>query len=185
MATFVEINSNNIIIRQIKIGNDIFNEQRPEYSVAAEEYVKTFAPLSENGVRWIQTSINTNGGIYVTPEPSNIYLDSPGGVAIRKNAAGIGMIYDPEGDAFHEPRPYASWTLNKNTYQWEPPVAKPVDEKYGINWNEDLQVWQGIKYLENPVDENDIQPVDNWNPDTQSWDSYGTFTAKSNTITPN
>ena len=64
-------------------------------------------------------------------------------------------------------------------------MAKPSEENHQVNWNEELQVWYGIKYLENPVDENDVQPVEHWNPDTNSRDSYGTYTAVSDTITPN
>jgi len=174
MATFAELDSNNNVLKVIKVGDDIFNEQRPEYSVAAEEYVKTFAPLSENGVRWIQTSINTFGNVH-----------SEGGTPMRKNSAGIGGTYDPDLDAFINTKPFPSWTLNTTTYLWDPPTPKPDETNHAVEWNEDLQVWVGIKYLENPVDENDVQPVEHWNPTTQTWDSYGTFTAASNTITPN
>ena len=82
-------------------------------------------------------------------------------------------------------KPFPSWTLNTTTYLWDPPTPKPDETNHAVEWNEDLQVWVGIKYLENPVDENDVQPVEHWNPTTQTWDSYGTFTAASNTITPN
>jgi hypothetical protein len=174
MAHFAEINSNNEVIKVIKVGDDIFTEARPEYSTASEEYIITFCPLSENGVRWVQTSINTYGGQH-----------TQGGTPRRKNFAGIGGTYDPTADAFIDEKPYPSWTLNNTTYLWDAPTAEPEDDNYSIGWNEDLQVWQGLKYLENPVDENDVQEVDHWNPNTNSWDSYGTFTAVSDTITPN
>ena len=58
---------------------------------------------------------------------------------IRKNFAGIGMIYDPVNDWFHAPQPYPSWILNDKA-QWEAPVAKPDNEKF-YQWNENTQKW--------------------------------------------
>jgi len=54
---------------------------------------------------------------------------------IRKNFAGIGYTYDEDRDAFIAPQPFASWTLNESTCQWEAPIAYPTDGKDYI-WNE-------------------------------------------------
>ena len=43
----------------------------------------------------------------------------------RKNYAGIGFTYDMGKDAFIPPQPFASWTLDEDTCQWEAPVAYP------------------------------------------------------------
>ena len=59
---------------------------------------------------------------------------------IRKNYAGIGMLYDSFDDVFYQPQPHASWTLNKSTYIWEPPTAKPDDGKTYV-WNESSKSW--------------------------------------------
>jgi hypothetical protein len=58
----------------------------------------------------------------------------------RKNYARPGLIYDEDRDAFREPQPYASWTLNEDTCQWEPPVALPDDDK-SYTWNEETTSW--------------------------------------------
>ncbi len=63
-----------------------------------------------------------------------------GGVALRKNYAGIGYTYDEDKDAFYTPKPYASWTLNEDSCQWEAPVAYPDDDK-DYSWDEDSQAW--------------------------------------------
>jgi hypothetical protein len=59
---------------------------------------------------------------------------------IRKNYAGIGMIYDPIRDAFYTPQPYPSWTLNEETCQWESPIPYPDDEQL-YWWDEPSQSW--------------------------------------------
>ena len=59
---------------------------------------------------------------------------------IRKRYAGIGYTYNETLDAFITPKPYASWTLNEGTCDWQAPVAYPNDE--GIyNWNESTLSW--------------------------------------------
>jgi len=60
---------------------------------------------------------------------------------IRKNYAGIGFKYDADLDAFIPPQPFASWTLNNNTAQWEAPVAKPDDGKFYV-WDEETISWK-------------------------------------------
>jgi hypothetical protein len=58
----------------------------------------------------------------------------------RKNYAGIGYTYNADIDAFVPPQPYASWILNNDTAQWEPPVPMPDDgEKY--SWDEATTSW--------------------------------------------
>jgi hypothetical protein len=74
------------------------------------------------GGTWVQTSYNAR---------------------IRKNYAGIGMIYDADRDAFRTPQPFASWILNEDTCQWEAPVPYPTD---GViySWNEETTDWEAI-----------------------------------------
>jgi len=69
----------------------------------------------------------------------------------RGKYAAIGDIYDPNIDAFYKEQPYPSWTLNTNSYNWEPPIPYPTQnfnqdnkplDKY--NWNEENQVWDLI-----------------------------------------
>ena len=88
---------------------------------------------------WIQTSYNTRGGIHYAPNSN----DPDGGVALRKNYAGIGYKYDEERDAFIAPQPFPSWTLNEDTCLWEAPVAYPNDGK-NYEWNEETTSWEEI-----------------------------------------
>jgi hypothetical protein len=74
------------------------------------------------GGTWIQTSYNAT---------------------IRKNYAGIGMVYDSIRDAFIAPQPYASWILDEETCRWEAPVAYPTDGLM-YAWNEELTDWEAI-----------------------------------------
>lgn len=62
---------------------------------------------------------------------------------IRKHYAGIGFYYDEKRDAFIPPAPGASWTLNENSYTWEPPIERP-DGAF-VSWNEELQSWEPFK----------------------------------------
>jgi len=106
--------------------------------VAEPEFFDTFVDSSPG--TWIQTSYNTRGGIHYSPETG----EPDGGVALRKNYAGIGFTYDAVRDAFYAPQPYPSWTLNEDSCVWEPPVAYPTDgEMY--NWNEETQSWDAVE----------------------------------------
>jgi hypothetical protein len=80
------------------------------------------------GGDWVQTSYNTHGGVN----------SRAGAEALHKNYAGIGYTFD--GTGFAAPQPYASWTLNADTYLWEAPVAYPTDGK-PYTWNEADQEW--------------------------------------------
>jgi len=75
--------------------------------------------LDNLGGRWVKTSYNGN---------------------IRKNFAAIGYVYDETGDAFYAPQPYPSWKLDRRSFTWKPPVAKPTDGKL-YEWNEDTITW--------------------------------------------
>jgi hypothetical protein len=97
--------------------------------VAEQDFIDT---LPENET-WIQTSYNTIRGVHVNTETN----EPDGGVALRGNFAGIGMIYDSVKDAFYHPQPYASWTLNETTWVWDPPIADPSSGDDIYEWNED------------------------------------------------
>ena len=101
--------------------------------VAEADFFNTF--IDDTAGTWIQTSYNTRGGVHY--EPNSHTPSSDQSKALRKNYAGIGFIYDKDKDAFYEPQPYASWTLNSTTYYWEPPVTYPSDGKDYI-WNESV-----------------------------------------------
>lgn len=80
-----------------------------------------------------RTSYNTSGGVH-----------SGGGVAFRKNYAGIGYAYDETRDAFIPPQPFDSWTLNEDSCLWEAPTAYPDDDKM-YTWNEETTSWDLVE----------------------------------------
>jgi hypothetical protein len=84
---------------------------------------------------WVQTSYNTRGGIHYGQDG-----EPDGGVALRKNYAGIGYTYDASRDAFYLPQPYPSWTLNTNSCIWEPPTEMPNNDNL-YRWDEDTTSW--------------------------------------------
>lgn len=160
MAHFAEINSDNIVVRVLVVGND--QEDRGQEFLAND--------LGLGGI-WIKTSYNTRGGIHIN-----------GGIPLRKNYAGIGFSYDPQRDAFIPPKPsqHPSWILNEDSCLWEPPVSYPTNGKR-YTWNESIVNW--TPHPENPSGPYAwseltyswvFKPQDGfdykWNRETYSWD---------------
>jgi hypothetical protein len=106
--------------------------------VAEPSFFETFVDQTGPG-DWIQTSYNTHGGIHYGPDGRQ-----DGGIALRKNYAGIGYTYDSTRDAFIPPRPWASWTLNEDTCLWEPPIAYP-DKLHLFVWDEETLSWKDFQ----------------------------------------
>jgi hypothetical protein len=105
--------------------------------VAEPEFFDTFVDSSPG--EWIQTSYNTKGGVHYNPETG----EPDGGVALRKNYAGVGFTYDRDKDAFIPPQPYPSWTLNEESCLWSAPVAYPEDGQMYV-WNEETTSWDVV-----------------------------------------
>ena len=98
---------------------------------------------------FVKTSYNTRGGVYYTPNTNT--PDSDQSKAFRKNYAGIGgrWIPDgPDGEGFAPAQPYPSWTLNPATYWWEPPTPMPAqpwpEGVIGYEWNESTTSWTPV-----------------------------------------
>ena len=108
--------------------------------VAEQSYVDSLP--SESGVTWIQTSYNTMGGVHYSSDDPPV---PDGGVALRKNFAGIGDTYDSTRDAFIPQKPFNSWVLNETTCLWDAPVDKPNDGKT-YNWDEDNEQWVVVDF---------------------------------------
>jgi hypothetical protein len=118
MGHFAQINEQNIVTQVI---------------VADQDFINTGAVGDPS--KWIQTSYNTRGGVHYGSDGL-----PDGGIAVRKNYAGIGYSFDAGRDAFIPPRPYASWNLNEQTCNWEPPVAMPEDGNM-YSWDEEAVNW--------------------------------------------
>ena len=118
MAHFAEIDADNVVVRVLVVPD--VQENR------GQEYLADDLGL---GGTWKKTSYNTQGGVHVN-----------GGTPYRKNYAGIGYTYDAARDAFIPPKPFASWTLNEDTCNWDAPVAMPTDDKM-YRWDEATTNW--------------------------------------------
>ena len=118
MAHFAQVDENNVVLRVLVIEQDVID-----------------TGLFGDPRTFIQTSYNTQGGVHYGPDGN-----PDGGVALRKNYAGIGYIYDPVRDAFYAPQPYPSWTLDENTCWWQPPIPMPADDKNYV-WDEATTSW--------------------------------------------
>jgi hypothetical protein len=78
-----------------------------------------------------RTSYNTYAGVHQF-----------GGTPFRVNYACIGGHYDEQWDAFASPKPYPSWKLNYQTFQWLPPIPEPPEEDNSYwKWGEINQEW--------------------------------------------
>ena len=130
MAHFAELDENNIVVRVIVVSD--------EDEIDGENFCHNLL-----GGRWKQTSYNTRGGVHYDPETGM----PDGGVALRKNYAGIGLIFDEARDAFRSVRQYLSWTLNEDTCWWEPPIPRPSSDTGGYyGWDEPTLNWVYIPY---------------------------------------
>jgi len=101
--------------------------------VADQEFIDSGAV----GTGWVQTSYNTRGGVHYGPDGK-----PDGGVALRKNYAGIGGVYDVIRDAFYVQQPYPSWILDEETCYWNAPVPLPADsDVVYYKWDEATVSW--------------------------------------------
>lgn len=114
MAHFAELDSNNVVLRVIVVGNKDTSDAN---GVEKESIGRAFCERLFGG-NWVQTSYNGN---------------------MRKRYAGIGYTYRADLDAFVAPQPYPSWTLDANA-DWQAPVPMPTDGKM-YSWDEKTKSW--------------------------------------------
>ena len=115
MAHFAELDSNNVVLRVIVVANaDTSSADGIEKEYIGQAFCERLF-----GGNWKQTSYNAN---------------------FRKNYAGIGYTYDEGRNAFIPPKPFASWTLNETTCQWDAPTPMPTDGK-SYQWDESTTSW--------------------------------------------
>lgn len=117
MAHFAQLDSNNVVLDVLVVGNDKLTDEDGQEQ---EQLGITFLQnLFGANTRWVQTSYNAN---------------------FRHKYAGIGDTYDAARDAFIPPKPYPSWILNESTLEWEAPVPMPNDGRL-YDWDEPSLSW--------------------------------------------
>lgn len=97
------------------------------------------------GHGWVQTSYNTRNGVHFDPDTGEPSADQS--KALRKNYAGIGYSYDAGRDAFIPAQPYASWTLDEGTCNWNAPTPMPTDGNV-YSWDEESLAWVEVELPE-------------------------------------
>lgn len=132
MAHFALLDENNTVVFVV-VGRDEDDGKETQLSARTGQVYK-------------QTSYNTFGGVYFTPNTKKPDPDQT--KAFRKNYAGIGYTYSEDLDAFIPPQPYASWTLNTDTCLWEAPAPLPQDNK-NYRWDEATTSWVVVEISSN------------------------------------
>lgn len=114
MAHFAKI-EDGIITQVIVVSNDDCGGlEFPESEPIGQKFITSIGLDGE----WLQTSYNGN---------------------FRGRYAGIGYSYDSERDMFIEPKPFPSWTTDKDGI-WKAPIDMPSDGKIYV-WDENSQQW--------------------------------------------
>ena len=121
MAHFAKINESNIVTQVV-----VVNDSDGNNDTDGQNFLNNLFKTTHT---WKKTSYNTYGNTHRL-----------GGTPYRKNFASVGFTYDSSRDAFIEPKPYNSWTLDETTCLWEPPVTYPSDGK-SYEWDEDNRQW--------------------------------------------
>jgi hypothetical protein len=136
MAHFAQLDENNIVTQVIAVNNDAILNNGIESEQKGIDFCRS---IFGQDTKWVQTSINTLGGIH-----------NLGKQPLRKNGAGIGDTYDQTRDAFIKQKTFNSWILNENTCLWEPPISEPTDGPSYL-WDEETVSW-----ILNPVQTNPL-----------------------------
>ena len=121
MAYFAKLGTGNIVETVISINNSVIKDN--------------------NGIEQEKLGIEFINNMYKT---NDIWKQTSFNKSIRKNFAGVGMIYDENRDAFINQKPFNSWVLNEDTCIWEAPVAYPQDNNE-YNWNESTLTWDIVE----------------------------------------
>ena len=98
MAHFAKLEDNIVTDVVVVDNNDILDADGNESEALGITFLKDM--FGQDTV-WKQTSYNNN---------------------IRQRYASIGGTYNASIDAFIDPKPYSSWTMNSENGEWEPPT---------------------------------------------------------------
>ena len=128
MAIFVELNSNNVVLRSIMVDDwNITDAQGNQVEAIGINYLKNLYGQDTIWKQDVPRTIQLSAGSFIA-------LGSPGDT------------YDSERDAFIPPKPFPSWTLNETTFLWESPTPYPTDVGTPENpksywWDEETLSW--------------------------------------------
>ncbi len=106
-----------------------------------------YAKINNNIVEQVIVADESFFDTFIDDSPG-IWLTTTADGSLRKNFASVGYSYDPTRDAFIAVKDHASWLLDEDTCQWEPPVAYPEDGK-AYTWEEDTTSWVETQEITN------------------------------------
>jgi len=166
MAHFAKLNDSNVVLNiEVVADADTTNDSNVEDEATGVEFLTNI----HGWTNWKKCSRNTVAGVYYNVDSDGNRTDqaSDQSKAYRKNFPGIGWTYDSGRDAFIEPKPYSSWTLNNTTCLYDPPVAYPSvttknDKPYVLQWDETNTRWLS-------VDPDNTSTQVRWDASSSSW----------------
>ena len=128
MAHFAQLDENNTVTQIIVVNNDVILENGVESEQKGIDFCKSIYGSNTN---WIQTSYNKK---------------------FRKKYASIGDTYSIQDDGFIPPvtSDIASWTFDKNKWDYMPPIPEPQDGPT-YDWNEETKSWIKTPIQTNPL----------------------------------
>ena len=132
MAHYAILNNDNIVVDVIP---GVDEDQTIDDMTPEEWYLDFYKTNINSSIKDCKrTSYNTCKNSHTS-----------GGTPFRKNYAGVGDYYDESKDAFIPAKPFDSWILDEDTYQWEPPVAYPEEEGGHYSWDEATTNWINLE----------------------------------------
>ena len=144
MAHFAELDSDNKVLKVCVVQNDVLiDENGVEQESLGIEFLNNL--LGESV--WKQCSYNGN---------------------FRGRFPAIGAEYLPDADVFSEVSKFPSWTLDRSTGLYVPPVPEPDYDPstHFIVWREDTQEWVVIP---NPPEYDRAKQRLQFDTDTLEW----------------
>ena len=108
------------IVQQVIVvhNNELIDENGDESEAKGIVFCKS---IFGEHTRWTQTSYNGS---------------------TKKLYAGVGYKYDENNNVFIAPKPYNSWNLNPETFDWEAPIPYPnLNDGKKYKWDEETLSW--------------------------------------------
>ena len=137
MAHFAKLGTNSKVIAVHVLDNkDMLNADNVEDETVGQQRLQEIHGWPAQ--LWIQTSYNTRGNKHYD---ANNDLSSDQSKAFRGNYAGIGYTWDEDNEIFWAKQPYASWTKNTSTAEWDPPITYPGVTTYTAD-DSSTQPWE-------------------------------------------
>jgi hypothetical protein len=151
MASFAELDENNIVINVIKISNDeILDENGNE---SEELGIQKCKQLFGEDKKWVQTWFSS-------PPPK------------RHRTAIIGGFYNEKNDVFMEANYRKGYILDEQGLNWIAPIPKPNsshENPIEYEWNETTLSWDEVEIPKPPIPEG--SSIDyKWNTEIGVWD---------------